>query len=160
MASVYLLLGGNLGDRESYLEKAAKMIHATLGQVGLRSSVYETEPWGFTHEQTFLNQVLLVETTRSPEEVLEAILDIESRLDRVRNGEGYQARTIDIDLLFYDDLCLSKTNLIIPHPRMHERNFALIPMTEISPAFVHPVLKKTMIQLREECKDTLKVTRF
>jgi 2-amino-4-hydroxy-6-hydroxymethyldihydropteridine diphosphokinase len=157
VAEIYLLLGGNLGNREKNLERACSMVQQMVGPVIKRSSVYETEPWGFTHESCFLNQVLHVTTRLSPEELLRSVNAIEKQFGRKRTPEKYAARTMDIDVLFYNDLVLSDEQMTIPHPRLHERKFTLVPLYEIAPELIHPVFKKTTEQLLKECKDEMKV---
>ena len=119
----------------------------------LKSRLYATEPWGFEAEQLFLNQVVAVATELEPHAVLEQCLLIEAELGRTRSGNGYQPRTIDIDILFIDNLITDLPDLKIPHPLMHLRNFVLQPMCDVAPQLVHPVLKKTMTQLYAECGD-------
>jgi 2-amino-4-hydroxy-6-hydroxymethyldihydropteridine diphosphokinase len=144
MSEVYLLIGGNLGDRINYLEKAIDEIKHNIGKIIRSSSVYETEPYGFRDEYPFLNRCLLIETILSPWDILSKTQQIERSLGRIRKSGKYESRTMDIDILFYDDLVIDEIGLIIPHPEFHKRNFALIPMSEISPGFVHPVFGKTM----------------
>jgi len=160
MTSVYLLIGGNKGDRLSYLRKAIIRIKKNVGSIIRSSSVYETEPYGFDDEYLFLNQCLLVETNLLPLELLEIIAGIETSLGRMRKEGLYESRTIDIDILFYNDLILKDARLIIPHPEFHKRNFALIPMSEINPGFIHPVLRKTIKVLLEESTDKHEVLKF
>jgi 2-amino-4-hydroxy-6-hydroxymethyldihydropteridine diphosphokinase len=159
MSSVYLLLGSNLGYRELILKKAAAQINDLTGSIVKVSSVYETEPWGFEGGCDFLNQALIVETGHSPHEVLNMILSIESHLGRKRTAKKI-SRTLDIDILFYDDLVVNEPGLIIPHPLLHLRRFALIPMNEIAADYMHPVLNKPIAGLLSECPDQLKVTRY
>lgn len=158
---VYLGLGTNLGDREAYLKKAVAMIGENIGGVVSCSSVYETEPWGFRSENQFLNAVVKVRTELNPPGLLGRILMIEAQLGRLREGEatGYKSRTIDIDILLYGYETVKKKTLQIPHPRIPDRKFVLVPLCEISPEAVHPVLKKTMAELLEECKDESIVIR-
>jgi 2-amino-4-hydroxy-6-hydroxymethyldihydropteridine diphosphokinase len=154
MEEVYLLLGGNLGDRYTTILQAKDFIREQIGVIHLESSVYESAPWGFEHENAFLNQVIIIKTEHSPESVLQFALDIESELGRVRNNCcEYAGRIIDIDILFYEDRVVNSEHLKIPHPLLHERRFTLQPLVEIAPDLVHPVLKKTMKQLLDECPD-------
>ncbi len=160
MKKVYLLLGGNLSDRSLLIEKAGYLIDKRIGRVLEHSSMYETEPWGFNSDELFLNQVLLVETSLQPSELLETILEIEKDLGRERVLNGYESRLIDIDILFYDNQVITYPDLVIPHPRIQERMFTLKPLQEINDAFIHPVLKKSIRQLVTECPDGLKVMRY
>jgi 2-amino-4-hydroxy-6-hydroxymethyldihydropteridine diphosphokinase len=133
------------------------LIDKEIGQVTKSSSVYESEPWGFSSDQQFLNQVVVVESELSPNEMLDEIHIIEAKLGRKRSSAGYQSRTMDIDILFYDDLMVNESDLVIPHPRLHERRFTLLPLAEIAGDFIHPVLSESMDALAEECSDTSKV---
>lgn len=153
MHSAFLLIGGNLGNRPLMLSQALKLIRDRVGRILLRSSVYETEPWGFEDSRQFLNQVIKVQTSLSPSELLSAILQIELVLGRIRHGDKYASRVIDIDILFYDDLIISLKHLTIPHPLMHTRRFVLVPMAEIAPDLLHPVLDMTIEQLLSHCPD-------
>ena len=160
MAKVYLLLGGNIGDRISNLHLTTKLIKERTGKIIQRSSVYESEPWGYQSKNMFLNQVLLVETEAGPEELMEILENIEKKAGREEKGNKYSDRIIDIDILFYNDLIINNDNLIIPHKLLHKRKFALTPLFEISPDFVHPVLKKSIRTLLEECDDPFNVMVF
>ena len=146
MHQVYLALGSNLGDRNAYLERAISLINERVGEVIRRSSFIETEPWGFESSNTFLNGVILCETTLAPREVLKATQQIERELgrrksvNRTREALGsskksvnrkYEDRPIDIDILLYDNLTIDEPDLKIPHPLMHQRDFVMIPLNEI-----------------------------
>jgi len=159
MSKLFLLLGGNLGNKELIFAKALEMTVKRIGLLVSKSSVYETEPWGFQSEDLFWNQAVLVETNLKPLQVLEEVQHIETELGRVRHEGRYVSRVIDIDLLFYDDLIIQSPRLELPHPRMAGRRFVLEPLAEIAPDFIHPVLKKTMAVLRDECHDPLKVKK-
>ncbi|GAB3772827.1 2-amino-4-hydroxy-6-hydroxymethyldihydropteridine diphosphokinase [Spirosoma horti] len=149
---MYLLLGANLGDRVQTLRRAASLIAKRLGTVGQQSSLYETAPWGVVDQPTYLNQVLAIHTMLRPEDVLVQTQIIEQELGRVR-FEKWGARVIDIDMLYYDHLVLQSDTLTIPHPFLHQRRFTLVPLAEIAPDFVHPVLLKTNAELLAECAD-------
>ena len=145
MSLVYIALGSNLGDRAANLAKAREMLADDI-QVLKRSSIYRTAPWGYSEQDDFYNQVLEAETDLSPMRLLGRLKRIEKRMGRkktFRNGP----RVIDLDILFYDDLVLDTRRLVIPHPRLHERAFVLVPMAEINPGFIHPVLGKTIFEL-------------
>lgn len=158
--NVYLLLGSNLGNKFAALDQARDEIASEFGQIKDTSSVYEAEPWGFMSEELFLNQVLLIDTNESAELVLEKILMIEKKIGRNADQHGPKSRVIDIDILLYGQEVVKKPDLIIPHPRMHLRNFALIPMKEINPAETHPVFNKSITKLAEECPDKLRVKKL
>jgi 2-amino-4-hydroxy-6-hydroxymethyldihydropteridine diphosphokinase len=156
---VFLLLGANLGERESTLKQAIELISDRISSVTMQSQLYETAPWGVIDQPAFLNQVIQIETELPPMKVLEQALKIEKQLGRERRLR-WGARMIDIDILYYADLILEDTELQLPHPRLHERRFTLVPLTEIAPDFIHPVLKKTHRELLNECTDTSLVSVF
>jgi 2-amino-4-hydroxy-6-hydroxymethyldihydropteridine diphosphokinase len=160
MKKVFLCLGSNLGDRAENLKQAELRIAEYIGSIVSVSSVYETEPWGFESENMFLNKVLCLETDLFPSGLLGRILMIESQLGRVRCETQYKSRNIDIDILLYNNDIVKEQALEIPHPRMHERRFALVPIVEIAPDLIHPVLKKTMRKLLKSCSDKGKVELF
>jgi 2-amino-4-hydroxy-6-hydroxymethyldihydropteridine diphosphokinase len=157
MDKVFLGIGTNLGSRKVNLRKATEMIADHIGKVVNSSPVYETAPWGFEAENDFLNMVVTVETNLAPAEVLKKILQIESMLGRERNQDRYSSRIIDIDILLYDDLIINENGLKIPHPLMHERKFVLVPLCELAPEMIHPVLKKSMRVLLEKCRDRSRI---
>ncbi|MES2279657.1 MAG: 2-amino-4-hydroxy-6-hydroxymethyldihydropteridine diphosphokinase [Bacteroidota bacterium] len=159
MLNVFLLLGSNLGDRFIYLDQAIAGITANIGTVIRESSVYETGAWGKTNQPDYLNKVVLVKTDLSPQEVLRNILQIELDLGRKRQ-EKWGARTIDIDILFYDDMIINEPDLIIPHPELQNRRFTMEPLAEIAPEMVHPALKLNMIQLKNSLQDCLVVKKL
>ena len=151
MNRVALLIGGNQGDRQALIQQATALIQERIGTVAAASRIYETAPWGtFDNPQPdFLNMALLVETTLTAHEVLRAALAIEAELGRVRKAGSrlYSGRPMDIDLIFYNDEIIDTPDLIIPHPRMHQRQFVLEPLAEIMPEYRHPVLHKTVHEL-------------
>jgi 2-amino-4-hydroxy-6-hydroxymethyldihydropteridine diphosphokinase len=159
MSKLFLLLGGNLGNKEQVFAQTREMVENRIGTIINKSSVYETEPWGFESDDLFWNQVLLLETNLEPLEVLAEAQQIEKEMGRVRQSKQYASRLIDLDLLFYDGLILHAEQLELPHRRMAERRFVLEPLAEIAAGFVHPVLKKTVAVLLDECPDQLKVKR-
>lgn len=161
MNAVYLCLGGNIGDREAFLAEAARQIGEKAGTVKQLSSVYETEAWGVSGQQAYLNRCISVESDLAPVELLNVLLDIEKELGRTRDPwKTYEPRTIDIDMLLYNGLVLEQEHLTLPHPRLHLRKFVLIPLNEIAGAYLHPVLNKTIFNLLEECPDTSEVSLY
>ena len=157
MEAVYLCLGGNVGDTRNYPQNAVAMIGRRVGRVVSQSAVYQSEPWGFSAEQMFLNQIVVVETALEPQMVLERCLQIETELGRTRSGNGYEPRVIDIDIIFFGSRIIDSPNLKVPHPLMHQRNFVLKPLCEIASDFVHPVFGSTVKQLTAICDDKSEV---
>lgn len=153
MKQVFLGIGSNLGNREENLNNALRMIKEEVGNVLISSSVYETEPWGFDSDNQFLNMVVKTETILEPPALLSALLDMEKSMGRTRDEEQYSSRVIDIDVLFYEDLDIAYHNLRIPHPHIQDRRFVLVPLVEIAPEFIHPVLQKSVNDLLETCTD-------
>ena len=148
MATAYLGLGTNMGNKRRNMITAAALLAERAGDVLALSGFYETEPWGFSSENTFLNAALRLETELSPEELLQMTEQIEVDMGRKEKSHGeYHDRIIDIDILLYDDLVEDTPRLVIPHPRMHLRRFVLEPMLEIAPDAVHPVMKKSIARL-------------
>jgi len=159
MNRVFLLLGSNLGNRQQYLQQAIELISARIAPVIKTSSIYETQSWGKNDAPDYLNQVVTLETEIPPTELLRKILDIELMLGRKRE-EKWGSRTIDIDMLFYGDEIIDDENLQVPHPELHKRRFTLEPLEEIAPGLVHPVLKKTILDVKNELKDSLIVKKL
>ena len=153
MKKVFLGLGSNLGDRLDNISNAAMLIGRHAGEVVASSSLYETEPWGFEADNKFINMVICVMTDLSPSALLGRLLMIEANLGRLRCEGKYTSRTIDIDILFYGDEVINDNVLKVPHPRLHERKFVLTPLNEIAPELMHPVLKKNVTSLANDCTD-------
>ena len=160
MHTIFLLLGGNVGDRFNYLYNAKLEIEKSVGKCVNQSEIYETTPWGFRHDTPFLNQLLIVETLLQPNQLINEIIDIEQTLGRSRTNIQWQERTIDIDILFYDNLIIKNDYLEIPHHRIAERKFVLTPLSEVTPDFIHPVYHKTVRRLLAECNDQLNVAIY
>ncbi|HEX5798375.1 MAG TPA: dihydropteroate synthase [Candidatus Saccharimonadales bacterium] len=145
MAKVYLSVGSNIGDRQKFIRLALKSI-ADFCKVLKVSSTYETEPWGKTNQPVFLNLCLEIETSLKPKQLLERLKSIEEDLGRTKTDK-WAEREIDIDILFYENLILNDPELVLPHPRIEERAFVLVPLEEIAPDYTHPVLQKTIRNL-------------
>ena len=153
MPTVYLSLGSNLGDRLRFLKKAIKKINAS-DEVSVKkiSPVYETEPKGTRNQGWFLNLAIQLHTSLDPFSLLEYLSGVEDGIGRTRE-EKWGAREIDIDILLYDDRTVSSDRLTIPHPRMHERKFVLLPLEQIAPGLIHPLSKRSVRELIESCED-------
>ncbi|MDO8896412.1 MAG: 2-amino-4-hydroxy-6-hydroxymethyldihydropteridine diphosphokinase [Bacteroidales bacterium] len=158
---VCILLGSNLGNREEQMELATAEILRLCGELLTKSSIYETMPWGFEDECDFLNQVIVIKTSLSPANLLHQLLEIETSLGRKRtSSNGYISRNIDIDILYYGSLVLETEKLSIPHPRLHLRRFTLVPLFEIVPDFIHPVLQKSHSELLQTLDDSSAVKLY
>lgn len=150
MVIAYICVGSNIGDRVGYIQQAHKLLNDTEEiNVLESSSLYETEPYGYKGQEWFVNAVIKIETNLSCSELLEECLRIEKQLGRTRNSDMPQwgPRTSDLDILFYGNSIISNTRLQIPHPRFHQRAYALVPFLEIAPDFVHPVIGKTILEI-------------
>ncbi len=152
MTRCYILFGSNQGDKEALLEQACALINKRCGMLVERSSAYLTEPWGFEADEWFLNELLVVETELGPDALMDTLLGIEAELGRVRYPEvqGYTSRTVDLDILYYGDKVIHTEKVIVPHPRLHLRKFALEPLCEVIPDFLHPVFNLSQTQLLEK----------
>lgn len=156
MNKAYLLLGSNEGDRKRWLHEAIKSLGKEAGIIVQQSHMYETAAWGLEDQPDFLNMAVCLHTGLSDAALLTVVNSIEEQLGRQRAVKWGQ-RTLDIDILFYNDEIINSHNLEIPHPYLQERRFALAPLNEIAPGFVHPVFQKTVSALLEECPDKLEV---
>ena len=162
MEKCYVLFGSNMGDKNQIFAQACLLINNRCGQIVEVSSAYESEPWGFKADEWFLNRLLIVETELEPEEMLQQLLDIEAKLGRVRHSEtkGYTSRTADLDILYYGNRIVLTDRLTIPHPRLHQRRFALLPLCELLPDFVHPAFNLTQTELLKRCADSSEVRKI
>ncbi len=158
MNHVYLSLGSNVGDRWAQLHKTIEILNED-GAVKIVSSVYETAAWGNTNQPLFLNLVLLILTKDEAGNFMKKLLFTEEMMGRVRH-QKWEARIIDIDILYFNNEIIIEHELIIPHPHLHERKFVLAPLAEIAPEFVHPVLKMNSVQLLNNCNDPLPVKKL
>ncbi|MCS3795329.1 2-amino-4-hydroxy-6-hydroxymethyldihydropteridine diphosphokinase [Niastella sp. OAS944] len=159
MNKVFLLIGGNMGDRLQNLHQAISLLSAAVGPVIQQSAVYETAAWGKTDQPAFLNQALLLTSRLSARELIVTVLSVEEEMGRHRT-EKFGPRVIDIDIMFYNEDVINEPHLTIPHPQMQNRRFALVPLVELAPEMIHPVLGKTLEELLLECKDELPVVNF
>ena len=159
MNQVILGIGGNLGKRELFLAHTRSHVAERIGHIVASSSIYETDAWGMDNAPAFLNQVIMVETDQSPEDILRRIREIERMLGRKRieGKTGYSSRTADIDILFYNDEVIHTPHLEVPHPGIADRRFVLIPLNEITSDFEHPLLKRPMNAILAACTDTTEV---
>ena len=163
MSPLYLLIGGNQGNRQQIINNATNLIQQRIGFVAVSSHIYETEPWGDFQDpntQPFLNIALLVHTNLTPLQALSSALLIEKELGRQRIGlpsssnlRTYSSRPIDIDLIFFGNLVINTPTLTLPHPRMHLRRFVLKPPCDIAPDYIHPLFNKNLNTLLSECTD-------
>ena len=159
MNTVYLLLGSNMGNSPSQLDTARKHISQKIGNIKRESRLYQTAAWGKEDQPDFLNQVLIVTTEFSPANLIELVLSIEKTMGRIRTLKN-APRLIDIDILYFNKEIIHSKNLVVPHPAISERRFVLIPLNELSPAFVHPLFHKTNHQMLLECTDPLDVKKI
>ena len=159
MNTVYLLIGGNLGNRNENFSRAISLINEQCGALTKSSSVYETDAWGITDQPSFLNQALEIVTELNARQLMRKILKIEKMMGRVRK-EKLGPRIIDIDILLFENEIHDLRFLKIPHPELQNRRFVLVPLAEINSGLQHPVLKKTIAQLLEECPDNLEVKKI
>lgn len=155
---VVLSLGGNKGDVFQTFKKVIKAIEEQIGKALKSSSFYKTAAWGITNQPDFINQVIVIETQYNPTSLLDVCMQIEKELGRIRTLENrWKERTIDIDILYYNNEIISLTDLEIPHPQIENRKFILIPLTEIIPDYIHPKRRLSNKALLMRCKDELEV---
>ncbi len=161
MPFIYLSTGSNMGEKIENLDNACLFLEDKVGKIISKSKIYQTKAWGVENQADFLNQILLFSTVLSPEILLKEILGIELSLGRVRKTH-WGERIIDIDIIYFDDMIINDTfgehTLVVPHPQLEKRLFVLVPLVEIAPDFVHPILKQTNKELLSVCKDNLEVT--
>ncbi|HGG0417590.1 2-amino-4-hydroxy-6-hydroxymethyldihydropteridine diphosphokinase [Clostridium botulinum] len=151
MHTAYVAFGSNIGEKENYIKRALEKIEEREIKIIKVSPIYETEPYGVLDQDSFLNGVVKIETNLTPEDLIEELLHIEKQLDRVRERR-WGPRTIDLDIIFYDDLIINEKDLVIPHKDMENREFVLKPLCDIDENFIHPVLKKSVRELYDRLK--------
>lgn len=159
MNKAYLLIGGNMGERQQNLDKARAFFNEQCGKIINYSSVYETAAWGNTEQPAFLNQAVELETAFDAKKLMRWILKTENKMGRIRK-EKYGPRIIDIDILLFNEEQYNYSFLKIPHPELHNRRFALTPLAEIAPKAIHGGFNKTIQSLLYECKDELSVRKI
>lgn len=162
MEKCYILFGSNMGDKDQIFAQACLYINNRCGHVVSVSAAYESEPWGFEAEEWFMNRLVIVETELEPEAMMRQLLDIEAELGRVRHSEveGYCSRTADLDILYYGSRIVLTDCLTVPHPRLHMRRFALLPLCELVPQFMHPAFDLTQTELLRRCPDVSVVRKI
>lgn len=159
MNKTYLLLGSNIGNSKKQLSRAVSLIEKQVGKIGRLSGIYQTAAWGNINQPDFLNQVIVVETKLTALQTMQILLHIEKKMGRIRTVKN-APRIIDIDILFFNKEIINSKELIVPHPQLQNRRFALAPLNELSPHFIHPVIKKTVHWLFIHCPDNLNVKKF
>ncbi len=159
MNTAYLLLGGNLGNKELNLAQAVVLIEEKVGPTPKKSDIFITSAWGNTEQPDFYNQAIEVSTELTASGLLNELLRIEEIIGRKRSGNKWQERTIDIDILFYNNNIINTAELQVPHPHLQDRKFVLAPLAQIAADLIHPVLKKSISTLIDECSDPLEVRR-
>lgn len=157
--TIYLCIGGNLGEREANLEETLMFLEFNFGDIMAVSSVYESDAWGMQDAPRFLNQVVCIESELSNEELLTEIAELEEFYGRERSDEEYLSREMDVDVLMIDQEVIDEDKLKVPHPRMEMRRFVLEPLQEIAPDLIHPVFQKTVSALLSECTDNTKLSK-
>lgn len=159
MNIAYLLLGGNEGDRVALMAAGRKLLEEHAGKISAVSALYETAAWGKTDQPNFLNQVIAINTKLSAAALLAQTQKTENELGRQRT-EVWGQRTLDIDILYFNDSIIETEQLQIPHPQLHLRKFTLVPLCDIAPGLIHPKLKKNTLELLQHCEDKLEVRLF
>jgi len=159
MGKAYLLLGSNMGNRLENLKKAINKIKTICGDIIMLSSIYETAAWGYKEQESFLNQVIVLDSLIHPTPLMLHLLEIEKEIGRVRDVK-YGPRLIDIDILLFENEVINNTILMLPHPELPNRRFALIPLKEVANDLIHPVFNLTINQLLENCSDEGHVQKF
>lgn len=156
MHTVLLLLGGNIGKVKENFDRAISRL-AGHGEISAVSRLYRTEAWQMDDAPDFLNQAILLKTSLEPLELLKVTRSIEDESGRIRDTDGYQSRALDIDILLVDEDIIDTVDLKVPHPRMHQRKFTMVPAAEIAGKWLHPILNKDLNTLNNDCRDSLPV---
>jgi 2-amino-4-hydroxy-6-hydroxymethyldihydropteridine diphosphokinase len=158
MNRAYILLGTNMGNKMAHMQMAIEQMNMQNIFLLQQSSIYKTAAWGNTNQDDFYNQVIAVETELSAEILLQTLLEIETKMGRTRN-QKWEARIIDLDILYFNNEIIDTENLKVPHPYLHVRNFTLIPLTEIAANYIHPIFNKTNAELLANCSDGSEVVK-
>ena len=156
---IFILLGSNLGDRQENLDRARQEISRSIGEIITTSSIYKTAAWGNMDQPDFYNQVIEIRSNYDPNKLIMGTQFIEIQMGRTKK-EKWGPRIIDIDILFYGDSKISNENLTIPHPEISNRRFTLLPLAEVAPGLIHPLLQKSVLQMLADCKDDLPVEKL
>jgi len=156
---IFILLGSNLGDRQKNLDQARQEISRSVGDIITTSATYKTAAWGNKQQPDFFNQVIEIRSSHDPNKLISDTQLIEEKMGRIRK-EKWGPRIIDIDILFYGDIVISNEKITIPHPEIPNRRFTLLPLSEVAPDFIHPVLKRSVFQLLKACADDLLVEKL
>lgn len=159
MNLVYLLIGGNMGDRSENLAQAREWLQLECGTIEKTSSIYETEAWGHNDQPPFLNQAIFLTTELPVTDLMNCILNVEKKIGRIRKDK-YGPRIIDIDIIFFNDEIVNNSVVTVPHPELQNRRFVLVPLVEIAENVIHPTLKRSCFDLLCECNDELLVKKF
>ena len=159
MNTAYLVTGSNMGERDKQLRLASKLLEERCGRIIDQSGFYETAPWGKQDQPAFINQAIVLETSLNARDLLTEILYIEHLMGRHRE-EKYGPRIIDIDIIFFNHHIINEAGLVVPHPEMTKRNFVLTPLSEVIPAYIHPVYYRTVSELLKDCTDDLAVNKL
>jgi 2-amino-4-hydroxy-6-hydroxymethyldihydropteridine diphosphokinase len=160
-STIYLLFGSDTGDKKNYITAVQNLVQNEIGKITAESSLYASEAWGFDSDSLFLNKVIAVESGFDAFEILNITQKIERKLGRAKKtSDKYQSRTIDIDILFYDNKIIETQHLTIPHPQIQNRRFTLMPLAEIAPDFIHPKLQTAISQLLSNCNDNKSVVKL
>jgi 2-amino-4-hydroxy-6-hydroxymethyldihydropteridine diphosphokinase len=161
MACIYLGIGSNSSDKGVKINEALKLLEEKIGIIVAKSHIYETEPWGFECNDNFLNMAVEINTNLTPEEILLSCKNIEKSLGREKSTKNkYDSRTIDLDILFYKNEIIKTSAMVIPHASIEKRLFVLLPLNDIAPHYVHPVLKENITTLLQKCTDTCWIKRI
>lgn len=153
MNRIFLSLGSNLGDRRKNLESAVILLEKQAGHIEARSVMYETESWGFSSDISFYNQAVELYSSKDPSQLMKILHEIERECGRRHISVRYAPRTVDLDILFFNNCIIRTPDLVLPHPTLHLRRFVLIPLAEIAPHVIHPVLHRSIEQLLASCAD-------